>query len=195
MRSNTWLVAIWMQSYGCKKLLAVGPMTESKVLPRPYRKGMKTFNAIFAHTQLMHRLPSKASFQLSLPQSLIALAAALGAFFMSNANAQAASAAQPSAQRGMAIYAAKCSACHSVGENGVGPAHAGVYGRRAGKAKAYEYSEALAKSNIVWSKPKLQAWLTDPEKLIPGQRMGYRLTKPQERADVVAYLATLSAPK
>jgi cytochrome c len=40
----------------------------------------------------------------------------------------------------------------------------------------------------------LNAWLTDPEKLIPGQRMGYRLSLPTERADVVAYLATLSAP-
>jgi cytochrome c len=39
----------------------------------------------------------------------------------------------------------------------------------------------------------LDRWLTDPEALVPGQGMGYRLDDPQERADVVAYLATLRA--
>jgi cytochrome c len=152
---------------------------------------MTRFILLFARSKLMHRLALKPSFALSLPF----LMAALGAFSASHVQAQAASIVKPSAERGLAIYAAKCSACHSLDENNVGPAHAGVFGRRAGKAKAYEYSEALAKSKIVWNKTTLQAWLTDPEKLIAGQRMGYRLSKPQERADVVAYLATLSAPK
>jgi cytochrome c len=142
-------------------------------------------------SELMQRLPSKASLALGMQCFTVAL----GAFFASIAHAQAASAAKPNAERGLAIYTAKCSACHSVDEHRVGPAHAGVVGRRAGKAKDYDYSDALANSKIVWSTSKLQAWLTDPEKLIPGQRMGYRLSKPQERADVVAYLATLPAPK
>jgi cytochrome c len=141
--------------------------------------------------KLMHRLALKPSFALSLSLLL----AALGAFSASPVQAQTVSSAQPSAERGLSIYTAKCSACHSVDEHRVGPAHAGVLGRRAGKAKDYEYSEALSKSKIVWNKTTLQAWLTDPEKVIPGQRMGYRLSLPQERADVVAYLATLSAPK
>lgn len=136
---------------------------------------------------LMHRLPSKAGFALGLPLH----AAALSAFFAFGAQAQSG----PSAERGLAIYTAKCSACHSVDANRVGPAHAGVLGRRAGQAKDYEYSEALAKSKVVWSRANLERWLTDPEKLIPGQRMGLRLSLPQERADVVAYLATLSVPK
>lgn len=143
----------------------------------------------------MQRLPrSRAGFVLS--PSLCVMA--LSAFFAISAHAQTAnstSAAKPSAERGLAIYTAKCSACHSVEDNRVGPSHAGVLGRRAGKAKDYEYSEALAKSKIIWSRENLERWLTDPEKVIPGQRMGYRLSLPQERADVVAYLATLSAPK
>jgi cytochrome c len=143
----------------------------------------------------MHRLALKPSFALSLQCFTVAL----GAFFAVAAHAQAASTdkptTKPNAERGLAIYTAKCSACHSVDEHRVGPAHAGVLGRRAGKAKDYEYSEALAKSKLVWNAQTLQAWLTEPEKLIPGQRMGYRLSLPQERADVVAYLATLSAPK
>ncbi len=134
----------------------------------------------------MHCLLSKAGLALG---SMLA-AWGLSAFF-----AIALAQSQEDVARGLAIYTAKCSACHSVDENRVGPAHAGVLGRRAGKAKDYEYSEALSKSKVVWNKTTLQAWLTDPEKVIPGQRMGYRLSLPQERAEVVAYLATLSAPK
>ena len=133
------------------------------------------------NSRLMHRLP-----WADFAPSTLLLVAALGAFFCTSAAAQ-------SVQRGMAIYKAKCSACHSVDESRVGPAHIGVVGRRAGQATDYEYSEALAKSKVVWNKATLNAWLTDPEKLIPSQRMGYRLSLAQERADVIAYLATLKA--
>jgi cytochrome c len=131
--------------------------------------------------RLMHRLSFAADFALSTPLFV----AALGAFFCTSADAQ-------NAQQGMTIYQTKCSACHSVDESGVGPAHAGVLGRRAGQAVGYEYSEALSKSKVVWNKTTLNAWLTDPEKVIPGQRMGYRLKSAQERADVIAYLANLT---
>jgi cytochrome c len=99
--------------------------------------------------------------------------------------------AQPSAQRGQAVYAAKCGACHSVDDNRVGPRHQGVLGRKAGSVADYDYSAALKASRVVWNRSALIAWLTDPEKVVPGQKMGYRLGSAQERADVVAYLATL----
>jgi cytochrome c len=95
------------------------------------------------------------------------------------------------AVQGKAIYEAKCSACHSPEDNTVGPKHAGVLGRKSGSVKGYDYSPELARSKVVWTQAKLISWLTDPEALIPGQRMGYRLGLAQERADVVAYLATL----
>jgi cytochrome c len=109
--------------------------------------------------------------------------------------AQAQSALSAAAQRGQAIYAAKCSACHSVDAHRVGPAHEGVLGRRAGQAKGYDYSDALATSRVVWSAATLNAWLSDPEQLIPGQRMSYQLSLAKERADVIAYLATLKPTK
>ncbi len=96
-----------------------------------------------------------------------------------------------SVERGKALYEAKCSACHSVDANRVGPMHQGVLGRKAGSVKGYDYSEALAKSPIVWSRETLQAWLAGPEKLIPGQKMGFSLGEAADRADVVAFLATL----
>lgn len=132
------------------------------------------------NNRLMHCLPPRAALTLSLPL----FAAALSAFFANAALAQ-------DAQRGLAIYQSKCIACHSVEEHRVGPAHAGVMGRRAGSAKGYDYSEALAKSKLVWTTSTLSAWLANPEQVIPGQRMGYSLSLAQERADVVAYLATL----
>ncbi len=102
--------------------------------------------------------------------------------------------AQPlsgNALQGKAIYEVKCSACHSAEDNRVGPKHAGVLGRKAGSIQDYDYSPALKASRVVWSQATLTQWLSNPERTIPGQRMGYSLGLAQERADVVAYLATL----
>lgn len=93
--------------------------------------------------------------------------------------------------RGKAVYEAKCGACHSVDSNRVGPLHAGVLGRKAGSVRDFDYSDALRASSVIWNRRTLVQWLTDPESLIPGQRMGYRLDQMQDRADVVQYLSTL----
>lgn len=77
--------------------------------------------------------------------------------------------------------------------NRVGPKHAGIVGRKAGSVKDFSYSSALKQSELVWSRELLVKWLTDPEQLIPGQVMGFRLGNVQDRMDVVAYLATLKA--
>ncbi len=106
-----------------------------------------------------------------------------------------ASTAAGSAIKGKEIYDARCSACHSVDDNRVGPMHMGVFGRKAGGVKNYRYSEALNKSKVIWSRETLTAWLTSPETLIPGQRMGYSMDNAKDREDVVAYLATLHAIK
>jgi len=112
-------------------------------------------------------------------------------FAMAQSNATTAG----SALKGKEIYDARCSACHSVDDNRVGPMHLGVLGRKAGGVKSYQYSGALNKSKVVWSHDTLTAWLSNPEALIPGQRMGYAMDNAQDREDVVAYLATLKAIK
>jgi cytochrome c len=94
------------------------------------------------------------------------------------------------ALQGKTIFDARCGACHSVDSNRVGPALGGVVGRVAGKAPDFFYSQALGAAKHVWTREKLLAWLTDPEALVPGQAMGYRLETAQDRQDVVAYLAT-----
>ena len=96
-----------------------------------------------------------------------------------------------SVQRGQALYQSRCTACHAIDTHQTGPAHRGVMGRRAGSAAGYKYSDELASSTLVWTPKNLNAWLTDPEKLIPGQRMGFQVESRKERADLIAYLATL----
>ena len=95
------------------------------------------------------------------------------------------------AARGQALYAAQCSACHSVDAHKNGPAHRGVFGRRVGSAPGYKYSDELAASRMRWTAQTLNAWLTDPEDLVPGQRMGVQVDDAQARADLIAWLATL----
>lgn len=95
------------------------------------------------------------------------------------------------AARGKTLYDSRCVACHSVDANRVGPAHQGVFGRKAGAVPDYAYSDALKNSKVVWNANTLQAWLANPEVLIPGQSMGYRVDELTDRKDLVAYLATL----
>jgi len=106
-------------------------------------------------------------------------------------------AAQPAASHGLTgnpangakVYQS-CMGCHSLDDNDVGPKHRGLVGRRAGTVAGYDYSPALRKSGIVWTPANIDRWLTNPQKLVPGAKMYFSVAKPQDRADVIAYLAT-----
>ena len=97
------------------------------------------------------------------------------------------------ATAGRTLYQARCSACHSLDYNGVGPAHRGVFGRAAGQAPGFAYSDALKASRVVWSEEALDRWLSDPERFVPGQRMGINVPEAKDRADLIAYLKTATA--
>lgn len=94
-------------------------------------------------------------------------------------------------KRGAALYQDKCTACHAIDSNKTGPAHRGVFGRRVGSLPGYRYSEELTRSRLRWTPQTLNLWLEDPEELVAGQRMGFQVESAQERADLIAYLATL----
>ena len=99
------------------------------------------------------------------------------------------------ANRGAKAYEAKCTGCHSLDANRIGPAHRGVYGRKAGSAPKFSYSPGLLKSRIIWTEPTLDKWLANPQATIPGARMGFRLGDAAARADVIAFLKRESAKK
>jgi cytochrome c len=88
-----------------------------------------------------------------------------------------------------ALLYQSCMGCHSLGDNDVGPRHRGVVGRTAGAVPDYAYSAALRKSGLVWTPANLDKWLTNPQKLVPGTKMYFSVAKPQDRADIIAYLA------
>ena len=96
------------------------------------------------------------------------------------------------AEQGQQLYQQQCSACHTIDENDVGPAHRGVYGRKAASLRNFDYSPALRRANVVWGDETLDAWLAAPEKFAPGQAMGVSVKDPQARADLIAYLRTLT---
>jgi cytochrome c len=95
------------------------------------------------------------------------------------------------ARNGAVLYQQHCTACHAIDSNKIGPAHRGVVGRRVGSLPGYKYSVELASSRLRWTPQTLNKWLGDPEDLVNGQRMGFLIESEQERADLIAYLATL----
>ncbi len=96
------------------------------------------------------------------------------------------------AANGEKVYA-KCAACHSLeaGKNGLGPSLNGVVGREAGKVAGFNYSAANVASHMTWTGDVLFGYLENPRKVMPGTKMSFAgISSPQERADVIAYLAT-----
>jgi cytochrome c len=96
------------------------------------------------------------------------------------------------AVRGQNVYE-DCMACHSLNKNGVGPMHRGVFGRKAAAVAGYEYSAALKSSSLVWDAGTLDKWLTDPQTLVPGTKMIFKLPAAQDRADVIEFLKSGAA--
>jgi nitrite reductase (NO-forming) len=89
----------------------------------------------------------------------------------------------------------KCQACHSIepGKNMLGPSLAGINGRKAGTEANFNYSPAMKQANIVWNAETLDKYLTDPAKVVPGNKMPFPGIKTdRDRADVIAFLVTPS---
>lgn len=89
---------------------------------------------------------------------------------------------------GEEIYS-RCLACHALASDRVGPRHCGLFGRRAGSVKGFEYSDAMKRYKVVWNEKTLDHFLRNPLKVVPGTNMTYAgVSDPRERADLIAYL-------
>ena len=124
------------------------------------------------------------------PLRLFALAALLAA------PAVHADDAKGDAAKGQEVFmASSCPACHGVTKEDnakVGPNLVGVVGRQAGTTPSLlGPSENMKKYGVTWTAETLDEFLTDPSAKVPGTAMAGILTDPQQRADVIAYLATL----
>lgn len=88
----------------------------------------------------------------------------------------------------------KCSACHKLveGENGTGPYLYGVVDRDKGGVDGFNYSDTLASMEGDWTAENLNGFLEKPSSYAPGTSMSFAgLKKVEERADLIAYLASL----
>lgn len=87
----------------------------------------------------------------------------------------------------------KCKSCHNIGgKNGVGPHLNGVVGRARGSVEGFAYSDAMKSIVAPWTEEEIYTFIKAPKVYVPGTKMSYAgLAKPEERANVVAYLASL----
>ena len=90
----------------------------------------------------------------------------------------------------------RCYACHSVEPDEghlQGPNLFRILGRPAAALPGFEYSEAMrrkAAEGLVWDRTTLDAYIADPEAVVPGTLMSIPPVRdPQERADLIAYLS------
>ncbi|SUE42885.1 c-type cytochrome [Roseomonas gilardii] len=105
--------------------------------------------------------------------------------------------ANANADTGRTLAQRQCGACHifeNNGRNGVGPNLYGIVGRPHAAVEGFNYSPAnKAEAGHVWDYEAINRFISAPARAMPGTRMAFAgLSNPQQRADVLAYLRTLS---
>jgi cytochrome c len=104
--------------------------------------------------------------------------------------------AQGDADAGKKVFN-KCKACHVADEekNRVGPYLLGIFGRPAGKAEGFKYSDAMKESGIVWDETTIAEYVRAPKDFVPGNRMAFPgLRKDEDVENLIAYLMVATAP-
>ena len=97
--------------------------------------------------------------------------------------------------KGEKVYK-KCKTCHVIDkdQNKVGPHLVGIFGRAAGSAEGFKYSDAMTESGITWDEESIAAYLADPKGYIKGNKMAFvGLRKEEDIANIIAYMKEAAA--
>ncbi len=92
---------------------------------------------------------------------------------------------------GATLFKRQCATCHSLAAGDPprqGPTLVGVYGRKAGSVEGFHYSPGFATADFVWDDPHLDAYLAQPQAVVPGAVMPYRQGKEAVRTAIIGYL-------
>lgn len=96
---------------------------------------------------------------------------------------------------GTTLFKQQCATCHTINPADAarqGPSLSGIVGRPAGKADGFRYSAGFTDANFVWDDTRLDAYLANPQAMVPGSIMAYRQPKAETRAAIIAYLKELN---
>lgn len=94
--------------------------------------------------------------------------------------------------RGKTVYA-QCIGCHSPERNRTGPKHCGLIGRKTGTVKGFEYSDAMRRAGVIWTRETLDQFLYSPIDYIRGTNMTIAGVKDNDdRRDFIAYLVAMN---
>jgi cytochrome c len=100
----------------------------------------------------------------------------------------------PDVTAGEKAFKLQCGTCHSAaaGRNAIGPTLFGVVGRKAGTVAGFAYSATNKNSGLTWDEATLDRYLSSPKAVVWSNKMTYAgIRNDTQRADVIAYLATL----
>lgn len=92
--------------------------------------------------------------------------------------------------------AGRCVVCHSLEKGGpfrVAPNLWGIVGAEKARDRAwYSYSPALIKRGGSWTPEELDSYLEDAMAFAPGSTKSIRLRDPEEREEIIDFLAQLT---
>jgi cytochrome c len=95
---------------------------------------------------------------------------------------------------GAALFRQQCATCHTTNASDPprqGPTLFNIVGREAGTVEGFRYSAGFAAAKFKWDEQRLDAWLTEPQAMIPGAVMPYKQPKSEIRTAIVSYLREL----
>lgn len=91
-----------------------------------------------------------------------------------------------------------CAGCHSLqpGVHLSGPSLADRWGKVAATIAGFgRYTEALKESGIIWEENSLDAWIANPQAMVPGTTMTFRgVDDDATRTGLIAFLRRALAP-